>query len=64
MITWLTVDMLVLLYYMVQSASKVSSTYEKVAATVAVTMFVIPTIYAVGWLLLPAWGVGAIKFGG
>lgn len=31
-----------------------------IAVSLALAFFAVPMVYALGWLLLPAWGVGSI----
>lgn len=66
MITWLTAVMLYLTYKLCQGLSKAhhEGAAEYIGALVAVVALTIPTLYAVGWLLLPAWGLSAIPLGG
>ena len=65
MITWLTVFLLWMLYHSCRAVNRpYESISECIGATAAVVFAAVPTIYVVGWQFLPAWGVGAIPFGG
>ena len=66
MITWLTLSQLwwLLCACRMSSTHKFENVAQEVSAAVLVITTAVPAIYAVGWLLLPRWGVGAIHFGG
>lgn len=68
MVTWLAIE-LIFVVVMLIFATDVAVKKGEVTKALAGGAFIIalatpPMIYVVGWLLLPAWGIGAIPFGG
>ncbi len=70
MITWLTISQCLLAYFVARTVSrewekdhKFGAVNRMIGAATLIVATLVPAMYAVGWLLLPAWGFGVIPFG-
>lgn len=68
MVTWLTTELIFVVIMLIVAADLAARKGDKRTAMAGGILMVAfttpPMIYVVGWLLLPAWGIGAIPFGG